>query len=91
MFAVTSSSLHAFQLFSQRIDEEAADSPHRDVVALRRECDNLLQVGLPQFVVSDAPIKLYSIVMMERSTIDCVQLLKGSFAQFLPGVRRLLP
>ena len=68
-FAVPSSSLHALQLFSQRIDEDTTDSPCRDVVALGLECNNLPSLDLPQLVVGNVAVKLCSIVMMERSTI----------------------
>ena len=68
LFDVLSSSLHALQLFHQRIDKDTANSPRQDVVALGWECDNLPPVGLPQLVVGDATVKMCSIVMMEHST-----------------------
>ena len=71
-FNVPSSSLHALQLFGQRIDEDAINSPRRDVVALGWEFDYLLLVGLPQLVIGNATVKLCSIAMMERSTVRCL-------------------
>ena len=76
-FAFTLRFLHALQIFGQRINEDAADYPHRDIVTLGRKCNYLLLVGLPQLVVGDSAVKLCSIVMMERSTIRCLQLLGG--------------
>ena len=69
LLCVLSSSLHALQLFHQRINEDAADSPRRNIVSLGRECNYLPPVGLPQLVVGNATVKLCSVVMMERSTI----------------------
>ena len=85
MFAFPLSSLHALQIFGQRINEDAANSPRRDIVTLGRECNYLLLVGLPQLVLGDAAVKLSSIVMMERSTIRCLQLLGGRLGQSRPG------
>ena len=68
-FAIPSSSLHPFYILRQRIDEDVADSPRYDIVALGRECDNIPLVSLPQLVVGDAAIKLCSIGVMKRSTV----------------------
>ena len=72
MFAVLSSSLHAFQLFNQRINEDSTNSPRQDVVALMQKLNYLPPVGLPQLVIGNAAVKLCSIVVMDRSTVHCL-------------------
>ena len=71
-FDVLSFSLHTLQLFSQRINEDVTNSPRRDVVALGQERNYLPLVALSQLVVSDAAVKLCSIIVMERSTVRCL-------------------